>query len=329
MRRLSKASQAVRLARRGRRWASGDGRSWRAWPRCRWRLAVWWFFGRQAVRLPPPRVMSLTSYPGIEVEAVVFADGKQVAFSWDGENAGQRGYLRRDCRLGLAAAALTRDTARDVSPAWKPDGSRDRVRTCRRRSRGHLRGVAARRIGAEARRVFGSSAATVLLEEANDPALCWSPDGRWLAVSHVTSGAEGGVYLVDQNGGITRLLPPAKAGANYYATAFSPKGDALAYVDSGYIDVVEAGLRAIRRLSANAPRRLTSFLGFVHGLAWTVDGRELLFGRAPYAASSARLSVARCPLRRSCAGAHRPRRRRRRFPRCRQPEIGSRTAAGV
>ena len=118
----------------------------------------------------------------------------------------------------------------------------------------------------------------------NDPRLAWSPDGRWLVVSRVTLGTELGLFIIlAQDGGTPRLLLPSQVSGEPRVTAFSPKGNALAYAKSGYIEVVELDASEPPSVS-KAARRLTSFLGFVGGLAWTVDGRELVFDQAQYAA---------------------------------------------
>ena len=63
----------------------------------------------------------LTSYSGFERHPSFAPDGKQVAFSWDGEN--QNNY---DIYVMLASGGpplrLTTDPAEDSAPAWSPDG---------------------------------------------------------------------------------------------------------------------------------------------------------------------------------------------------------------
>jgi Tol biopolymer transport system component len=79
------------------------------------------------------------------------------------------------------------------------------------------------------------------------------------------------------------LLLPSTVPGDPRVAAFSPSGHALAYDKAGYLEVVD--LDATEPPSVTkAPRRLTSFLGFVSGLAWTVDGKEIVFGHAQYAA---------------------------------------------
>jgi dipeptidyl aminopeptidase/acylaminoacyl peptidase len=85
-------------------------------------LGVWKFLPRSRTVLPPPRVMVLTSYPGIEARPTFSPDGRQVAFSWDGETEDNE-----DIYLVIVGSdpplRLTTNPAQDVSPAWKPDGT--------------------------------------------------------------------------------------------------------------------------------------------------------------------------------------------------------------
>jgi hypothetical protein len=84
--------------------------------------SAWKLWTNRATDLPAPRVMPLTSYQGIEMSPTFSPDGKQVAFSWDGEKGDNE-----DIYVVMVGAdnplPITKDPARDVSAAWKPDGS--------------------------------------------------------------------------------------------------------------------------------------------------------------------------------------------------------------
>jgi serine/threonine protein kinase len=237
-------------------------------------VAVWRFWPLQTVALPAAHVMALTSYPGFEATPSFSPDGKQIAFSWDGEKADNE-----DIYVVIVGSdsplRVTRDEARDISPAWKPDGSQ----------------IAFIRLGTGNAAIYlvsplGESeqklAEFLVVRQGSptneDPLLSWSPDGRWLAVSRMTAGDQSGLFLLAADGSTRHLLLPAKAGSVYDAAAFSPQGDALGYVNTGYIEVV--GIEATDPPTiTEAPRRLTSRIGSVNGLAWTVDGTALLFGQ--------------------------------------------------
>jgi Tol biopolymer transport system component len=243
--------------------------------------AAWALWSARSTSLPPPRVMPLTSYSGIEASPTFSPDGKQVAFSWDGEKGGNE-----DIYVVMVGAdnplPITRDPARDVSPAWKPDGSQ--VAFARMESsRASIYLVSP--LGGSERKLADfspvpySGAGPI---EVVDPKLAWSPDGRWLAVTQVIAGGARGVFLVAEDGRKETLLT-ANVGDNFRMAVFSPDGSKLALINAGFIEV--ADVAATNPLSlASAPRRVTSYLGWVAGLTWTADGKSFLFGRSRYPA---------------------------------------------
>jgi len=241
---------------------------------------AWALWSTRNSNLPPPRVMPLTSYPGIEASPTFSPDGKQVAFSWDGEKGNNE-----DIYVVIVGAdnplPITKDPARDISPAWKPDGSQ--IAFARMES-GRVSIYLVSPLGGSERKLADFSALPYSGAgpiETVDPRLSWSPDGRWLTVTQVTSGTESGVFLLGQDGAKIALLK-AKPDDKLRVAVFSPQGTELALVNDGFVDVAE--FTSNPPTLAAAPRRLTSYLGYVSGLAWTADGKSLLFGRSRYPA---------------------------------------------
>jgi serine/threonine protein kinase len=240
-------------------------------------VAAWQVWSTRGANLPSPRVMPLTSYPGIEASPTFSHDGRQVAFSWDGEQGNNE-----DIYVVMVGAdnplPVTRDPARDVSPAWKPDGSEIAfARVESGRASIYLvspLGGLEKKLAAFSSLPY-SGAGPI---DTRDPRLAWSPDGHWLTVSNVTSGAEQGVFLAAVDGTMGLMLK-ANPGDNYRMAVFSPNGDRLALINGGIIEI--ADVSGTNRPAINGkPRRLTPFLGHVSGLAWTADGKSLLFGRS-------------------------------------------------
>ncbi len=204
-------------------------------------VAIWVMGRGRPGTIPPPRVMSLTSYPGNELSASFSPDGKQVAFSWDGEKGDNENIYVLIVGSDIPVP-VTRNAARDISPAWKPDGSQIAfVRVEAGRAAIYLVSP----LGESEQKLAEFSALPAFLSidnsTENDPMLSWSPDGRWLAISRVTAGNERGLFLLAADGAKRLLLLPTKAGDECYAAAFSPTGDALAFVCAGYIEVVGLG----------------------------------------------------------------------------------------
>ena len=115
-----------------------------------------------------------------------------------------------------------------------------------------------------------------ILRGVADPFLSWSPDGQWLVISGLRASDTSAIYLVAHDGSDRRTLLPGAPTTDYTAAAFSPQGNALAYVDSGFLGIVEVDPRNPSNIT-KAPRRLTDYQGYVGGLAWTPDGKRILY----------------------------------------------------
>ena len=228
--------------------------------------------------LPPARVSVLTSFPGIEARPTFSPDGNQVAFSWDGETQDNADIyvviVGSDSRL-----RVTTDPARDISPAWKPDGSQIAFA---RQERGRAVIYVASPLGQSEQKLAEFSVLPVEFVDgidgaasapSLDPLLSWSPDGRWLAVSRVTAASEQGIFLLAHDGSARRLLVSGAKSEDYGATAFSPDGTALAYVQSPRIHLVTIDATDPPAIS-KPPRRLTRDLGSINGLTWTAMARK-------------------------------------------------------
>jgi Tol biopolymer transport system component/DNA-binding winged helix-turn-helix (wHTH) protein len=243
-------------------------------------LAVWYFW--PAGTLPVRRAVPLTSYPGIERHPALSPDGNHVAFSWDGEKQDNSDIYVKTIGAG-APLRLTTNPAEDVSPAWSPDG----------RTVGSLRRLAATRNQLLLIPAWGGPERK-LAETAGEfrtelPSLAWSPDGRWLAVSHREPvDLANALFLVSAQTGEKRRLTAAPRGFyGDYAPAFSPDARSLAFVRlSGYT----AGAIYLLPLSDDSsvmgePQRLTAGGRLVTSPVWTRDGHHIAYISAEAQAS--------------------------------------------
>ncbi len=238
-------------------------------------LGVWGPTAREPQA--PLRSVPLTSDPGSELYPSFSPDGNQVAFAWDGEERDNT-----DIYVKLVAGGrplrLTTNPAVDSHPAWSPDGSQIAFL---RRSEGSgsiwrvppIGGV--ERKLAESphyRRLGGTSGA------GQD--LSWSPDGKFLAVPDRESPEEPlAIFRVSvESGKKERLTSPPAQSPGDHSPAFSPDGRTLAFVREG------GGFTAniyLMQVADGEPWRLTYNDQPTRGLAWTPDGREIVFSLQP------------------------------------------------
>jgi len=214
---------------------------------------------------PAPRVVPFTSYPGNECCPSFSPDGNSIAFAWNGEKGGNDDIWVKLIDAG-APLRLTTNPDEDTYPSWSPDG----------------RYIAFVRNSKVGRRLFivpalgGSERALCSIDSGTDAVLSWSPDGKLLAFSDRGSPQEPrSIFLLSVENLEKRKLtsPPAGISGDYYP-AFSPDGKTLAFtrlVSNGVSDIYlvpAAGGEIKRRTYDNRAH---------DGLAWTPDGREIVF----------------------------------------------------
>ncbi len=222
----------------------------------------------------PLTLTPLTSYPGVQDGASFSPDGNQIAFFWNGEHRDNWDiYVKA---IGAEKPLrLTTNPADDQWPAWSPDGRQ--IAFLRKTETGcailtipPLGGAERKLIDLEWKGSFGQ----LLLGS-----LSWSPDGKWLAVSH--KGFEQKpfrILLLSLDTLETRILtsPPANINGDS-KLAFSPDGKTVAFArQSGG----RASTLMIQSVSGGEPRPITSEAApefGILGLTWTSDGKELLF----------------------------------------------------
>jgi Tol biopolymer transport system component/DNA-binding winged helix-turn-helix (wHTH) protein len=221
----------------------------------------------------PLRVKPLTSLPGQEGQPCFSPDGKQVAVIWSGEADDNFDvYVKRIGEDSLVR--LTTDPARDQSPAWSPDGRAIAF------VRGARSGVGLYLVPAQggAESFLGNlrRASTPTWTPARSRILDWFPDGRALAVADQNSPGEPfNIIRISVETGERHQLtsaPPHSYGDS--EPDVSPDGRTLAFTrslsrDSSDIHIIPA--------TGGEPRRLTFDDNVITGLAWTEDGRSIVF----------------------------------------------------
>jgi Tol biopolymer transport system component len=238
-------------------------------------VTAWGLRSRRPPEAPAMRVMSVTRLIGREIQPTFSPDGEQVAFAWDGEK--QDNW---DIYVTLVGSSdvrrLTTDPAADTHPKWSPDGRQ--IAFLRERADGTTIQVVSPLGGVDRK----------LGDFRGADSIDWSPDGRWLAAGREQeNGAAGeppGIYLISFEGNEPR--PLIASGPYMQFPAFSPDGHQLAYASCSGLelrcDVYLVELNAARSPSAPPQSRRLTTQGslLVRSIAWTRDGRALVYGAA-------------------------------------------------
>jgi Tol biopolymer transport system component len=226
---------------------------------------------------PPLSAIRFTSYPGREYQPAFSPDGSRVAFVWDGEGRDNFDIYVKQVRTG-DVTRLTTDPADDFSPAWSPDGEQIAfARFDPKTGDGgiYLVNLLDRRetkLCPQGLPVFFDLGVTM----GPFCSLSWSPDGKTLALSSRSSAEElVGIFLLPLQTRVPRRLttPPADHRGDFLPT-FSPDGRWLAFVrDRAW---AKRDLYVVP-VTGGEPTRRTFDDTNVDGLAWTPDGREIVF----------------------------------------------------
>lgn len=234
-------------------------------------LGTWmrWF---RATTVAALKIIPLTTYPGQQADPALSPDGKQVAFSWNGETSDNFDIYVKLVDGGTPLR-LTTNPASEGSPAWSPDGGRIAFL----RFLGSTADILViPSLGGQERKL-----GQIQITPSRLPCrLSWSPDGTLMAVSDRSPSGNGGIYLVSVETGEKRLVssPPLEYIGDS-SPSFSPDGRSLALIrsrGSESDDIYVVPMTAAGQAAAH-PRRITSGLGPIGGLDWTPDGRSLVF----------------------------------------------------
>jgi len=217
-------------------------------------------WGGSSAETAHPRIVSLTSLPGLESSPSISPDGNFVVFSWTGPNPEGIPDLwvsavDRDSRQRLTETP----TAAETSPAWSPD----------------MRDIAFIRVG---KGVFVVPALGGPEQKVADAGsmVAWMPDGRSLLVREGKPGVgiPYGIFQIDRETFKRSQVTRAPSGIGDSAFDVSPDGRSLAFVRyerPGVGDVYVAPI------AGGDARRLTDWNTEIRGVAWTPDGREIVY----------------------------------------------------
>ncbi len=232
----------------------------------------------------PPTVVQLSSErwagPGS-----FSPDGSQIAYASAGDDG-----VGWDIWLKIVgqpdARRLTTDPAAENYPSWTPDGTQ--IAFIR------YDGASIGGFGGQGQSYYAAGAVH-LMSALGGPArrvsdlparlqISWAPDGAWLAVSKARSGSDppGGIHLISVTSGETRPVTFPKPSAFDICPAFAPDGRSLAYAScSGSEGLPPCDVYVLSLDPELKPRTsagpLTQHRGKIRGLAWTRDGRSIVY----------------------------------------------------
>ena len=247
----------------------------------------WLLLRRPAVNGPAPRVVPLTRLAGQEDWPTFAPDGEQVAFAWSGEK-----YDNTDIYVTLVGSTdvrrLTTDPADDYAPSWSPDGRRIAfLRRVANAARIHVTSAG----GAPSLKVsdfpVGATEAYALIALP----ITWSPDGRYIVAGRDPRSATdttAGISLIPVDGGEVRAITRPTRPAFDFSPVFSPDGRRLAYTSCETpglnLPLLLPGRCAVRVIDLDAtfvptaaPRTLTAQEVDPAGMAWSRDGKSIVF----------------------------------------------------
>jgi Tol biopolymer transport system component/DNA-binding winged helix-turn-helix (wHTH) protein len=245
-------------------------------------LALLVLFRSQLLRskAPEPSITLAVTSVGEKYSPSLSPGGKQLAFAWNGGNGP---YFSVYVKLigTEEPLRLTKQESVDYNPVWSPDGRY--IAFCRIQ-KGDTGIYIVPALGGAERKVRETHWEEREFYEVfwYFGRLSWSPDGKLLAFSDRTAsnGPTSILLLSLDTLAARRLTSPGIPGD--YNPVFSPDGKTLAFnrgsqgVTSIYTVPVAGG----------EERRLITGPQFGWGLAWAPDGRNIVFGRAGWLATS-------------------------------------------
>jgi eukaryotic-like serine/threonine-protein kinase len=241
-------------------------------------LAARYVWPHRPAELAPMRVVPLTTLTGSETHPSFSPDGTRVAFEWGGEKSDNLDIYEKIVGAN-EVRRLTTDPGRDESPAWAPDG----------RQIAFVHFAAAQDAPPTIHLVSPLGGPIQKLSDLPTwGPLAWSPDGRFIATSQAfadgvpTKYRSSGIYLIPAEGGEPVVLTQATLPSHHDTPAFSRDGERLAYtscgIASGECDIYVVDLSTTFTVRGSA-RKLTSEAYFgISGIAWTRDGRSIIYG---------------------------------------------------
>jgi Tol biopolymer transport system component/tRNA A-37 threonylcarbamoyl transferase component Bud32 len=223
---------------------------------------------------PEMQAAVLTSYPGRQLDPALSPDGKQLAFSWNGEKGDNFDIYVKLVDAGTPIR-LTQDPALDSAPAWSPDGRF--LAFVRRSPEGKGGYYVIPALGGAERKVADIPKTP---SHSPFPSADWTPDSKSLVIVDTSVDPPALAQVTVADGDKKRLTSPPENSFGDYLPAISPDGRWLAFNR-----VTGAGLLNNWRVASftqpvpGEPIPLTmsgAAQVFAPRCAWTADSAQLV-----------------------------------------------------
>ncbi len=225
---------------------------------------------RPVTKSAPPTLSPLVSNAGDKDAPSLSPTGDRVVFAWTNEQ-GNNVDVYVKMASGGPPLRLTSSPLTETNPAWAPDGQRIAfLRTGQGGVNGENGYYIIPALGGEERKIARSFRVPNMNGGGN---LAWSGDGRSLVIcDRLAADGQPAMFTVDVE---THAVKTLIEGKGYISNPiYSPDGTRLAYTRGpGFIshDLFVMDVRTGVR------RQLTRELRSIGGVAWTPDGRSLVF----------------------------------------------------
>jgi Serine/threonine protein kinase len=221
---------------------------------------------------PAPKVTPFTTFPGREQQPTFSPDGNQIAFSANGDKGDNFDIYIKLVNSEAMPLRLTSNPADDIYPAWSPDGN---LIAFVRHVGAQIGIYTISPLGGTERKLYSGTSAFFSFYEFGN-ALCWSPDGKYLAFSSQPSMDQpNSIFLLSTDTlEAHQITQPPEGFLGDSTPAFSPDGKLLAFVRGASSRDVEVFVMPV---SGGEPKRLTYDNRSGRSLAWTADSKWIVF----------------------------------------------------